>query len=243
MYGLNPVLELLRAHPERIEHLYLAAGQVPTSHAAEILSRARDAGVRTHRVPRERLATLAQGGLHQGVAAEVRQFEYAALEDLIAAARESGRPALVVVLDGIQDPQNLGAIVRSAHALGAHGVVLPKDRAASVTGAVAKVSAGAVEHTRIARVVNLSRALEELKAAGLWVLAAVPSAERPLWQLDLKGPLAIVVGAEGTGVREGVKKHCDLLGAIPMIGAVASMNAAASAAVVLYEVARQRALG
>jgi 23S rRNA (guanosine2251-2'-O)-methyltransferase len=240
VYGVNPVLEALRARADKVERLYLAEGQLAARAAAEILSRAREAGVRVERVPRERLASLAEGGVHQGVVAELRGFDYAELGDVLAAAEASGRPPLLVVLDGIQDPHNLGAIIRSAHALGAHGVVIPRDRAVPVTGAVAKASAGAVEHCPVARVVNLSRALEELKEAGMWVAAADPHSDQPLWGARLDGPLAVVVGAEGAGVREGVLKHCDLRLRIPMLGQVGSLNASVSAAILLYEAARQR---
>lgn len=243
VYGVNPVLEALRVRADEVERLYITEGQLGSKAAAEILSRARDAGIRVERVPRERLASLAEGGVHQGVVAELRGFQYAELADLLEAAEESGRPALLVVLDGIQDPHNLGAIIRSAHALGAHGVVIAKDRAVPVTGLVAKASAGAVEHCPIARVVNISRALEELKEAGVWVAAADVDSQEPLWKARLDGPLAIVVGAEGAGVRDGVLKHCDFRLRIPMAGQVGSLNASVSAAILLYEVARQRGVG
>lgn len=241
VYGLRPVLEALRARPEEIEHLYVSQGEVPSRQAGEIFSRAREAGVRVQKLPRERLGAMAEGGVHQGVVAALREFRYSELPDLLGVARERKEPALVVVLDGIQDPHNLGAIIRSAHALGAHGVVIAKDRAAQVTGAVTKAAAGATEHTPLARVTNLSRALEELKEAGLWVAAADPGSDQVIWDARLDGPLALVVGAEGPGVRENVLKHCDLKVRIPMAGALASLNASVSAAVLLYEVARQRA--
>ena len=240
VYGVNPVLESLRAHAERVDRLFVTEGQLAAKAAAEIFSRAKDAGIRVERVPRERLASMAEGGVHQGVVAELRGFEYAELEDLLEAAEESGRPPLLVVLDGIQDPHNFGAIVRSAHALGAHGVIIAKDRAVQVTGVVAKASAGAVEHCPIARVVNLSRTLEELKEAGVWIAAADPHSNEHLWSARLDGPLALVVGAEGAGVREGVLKHCDFRLRIPMLGQVGSLNASVSAAILLYEAARQR---
>lgn len=242
LFGINPVLEALRANPERIERLYLADGTLGPRIAGEIYSRARDAGLRVDAVDRERLTQMAQGGVHQGVVAEVRTFQYLELFQLIERAKASDRPPFVVVLDGIQDPQNLGAIIRSAHAFGAHGVVLPKDRAAGITGFVAKASAGAVEHCDIARVTNLSRALEELKEAGFWIVVADPEGDRDLWDGKLEGPLAVVVGAEGPGVRKGVLEHCDFRVRIPMLGQVASLNASVSAAVLLYEVTRQRAL-
>ena len=241
VFGVNPVLEALRAHPDEVERLWVADGQVAKGPAAEILSRAQKAKVRVDRASRERLASMAEGGVHQGVVAELKGFEYVELEDLLEAAEQSGRPALVCVLDGIQDPHNLGAILRSAYALGAHGVVLPKDRAAAITGAVAKASAGAVEHVKVARVVNLSRALETLKEAGLWIAAADPEGDRTIWDAPLDGPLAIVVGAEGKGVREGVLGHCDFRLQIPMAGRLGSLNASVSAGLLLYEVARQRA--
>jgi 23S rRNA (guanosine2251-2'-O)-methyltransferase len=240
VYGLNPVLEALRAHADQVERLYLAQVQVPARSAGELFARARDAGVRVQKVPREKLAELAGGGLHQGVVAELRTFEYAEMEDILEAARDSGRPPLVVVLDGIEDPQNLGAIIRSAHALGAHGVIIPKDRAAKVTGVVARVSAGAVEHCPVARVVNLARALEELKAAGLWVAAAVADGPESLPKSRLDGPLALVIGSEGAGIREGVLKHCDHQLRIPMLGKLGSLNASVAAAILLYEAQRQR---
>lgn len=243
VYGANPVLEALRARPEQVERVYVAEGQVPARASAEILSRARDAGIRVQKVVRERLAAMADGGVHQGVVAELREYAYSELDEILAEAKASGRPPLVVALDGIQDPHNLGAILRSAHALGAHGVVIPKDRAAAVTGAVAKASAGAVEHMRVARVTNLSRSLEDLKEAGLWTVAADPDGTQALWDAKLDGPLALVVGAEGAGLREGVLKHCDFRVRIPMEGKVASLNASVSAGLLLYEVARQRAAG
>ena len=240
VYGVNPVLEALRAHAERVERLFTAEGQLAAKAAAEIFSRARDSGIRVERVPRERLAAMADGGVHQGIIAELRGFEYVEVADLLEAAEKSGRPPLLVVLDGIQDPHNFGAIIRSAHALGAHGVVIAKDRAVPVTGVVAKASAGAVEHCPVARVVNLSRTLEELKEAGVWIAAADPHSNQPLWSARLDGPLALVVGAEGAGVRPGVLEHCDFRLGIPMLGQVGSLNASVSAAILLYEAARQR---
>lgn len=241
VHGIHPVLEALRAHPGDVERIYVLEGSVAPRAAAEILSRAREARVKVERVPRERLQAMVEGGVHQGVVARLREFAYAGLEDLLARAKASARPPLVVVLDGLQDPHNLGAVIRSADALGVHGVVLPKDRSVGVTATVARASAGAVEHVPVVRVTNLSRALEELKAAGLWVAAADPEGDQALWDARLDGPLAVVIGAEGAGVRPGVLKHCDLRLRIPMAGRVASLNASVSAALVLYEVARQRA--
>jgi 23S rRNA (guanosine2251-2'-O)-methyltransferase len=240
VYGIHPVLEALRARPGEVERLLLLEGALPTRVAGEVLARAHQARVRVERVARERLAAIAEGGVHQGVAAELRAYPYAELEDLLALAKAAGQPPLVVVLDGIQDPHNLGAIIRSAHALGAHGVVIGKDRAAGVTPAVAKASAGAVEHLRVARVTNLSRALEELKRQGVWVAAADPAGDTLLWSAPLEGPLALVVGAEGEGVRPGVLGHSDFRLRIPMAPGATALNASVAAAMLLYEVARQR---
>ncbi|HZX41681.1 MAG TPA: 23S rRNA (guanosine(2251)-2'-O)-methyltransferase RlmB [Myxococcaceae bacterium] len=240
VHGIHPVLEALRAHPGDVERVYVLDGSVAPRAAAEILSRAREARVKVERLSRERLAAMVEGGVHQGVAARLREFAYASLEEVLARAAASGRPPLVVVLDGLQDPHNLGAVIRSADALGVHGVVLPRDRSVGVTATVARASAGAVEHVPVARVTNLSRALEVLKTSGLWVAAADPEGDQALWDARLEGPLAVVVGAEGGGVRPGVLKHCDLRLRIPMAGQVGSLNASVSAALVLYEVARQR---
>jgi 23S rRNA (guanosine2251-2'-O)-methyltransferase len=239
VFGVNPVLEVLRARPEEVERLLLADGAKP--HAlGEILSRAKKAHVRVEHVPRERLDRASEGGVHQGVIAEVAEFRYADDVETLLEAVPEGEAPLLLLLDGIQDPHNLGALIRSAHALGAHGVVIPQDRASGVTAVAAKASAGAVEHTRIARVVNLTRAVEQLKEAQLWIAAAVVGGDKLPWQLDLKGPSALVIGAEGSGVRPGVAKACDFRVTIPMASGVGSLNASAAGATLLYEALRQR---
>jgi 23S rRNA (guanosine2251-2'-O)-methyltransferase len=240
IFGVNPVLEALRAGGGRVERLYVAEGTLSPRVRGELLDRASQGRVRVDRVDRDRLARLADGGVHQGVVAEVRDQALLGLEALLEQVARRPGPPLVVLLDGIQDPHNLGAIIRSAHALGAAGVVLPKDRAAGVTPVAVKASAGAVAHTPLAQVTNLSRALEELKAAGYWSVAADPEGDRSLFDCRLEGPLAVVVGAEGAGVRKGVLSHCDFRVRIPLVGQVASLNASVSAAIVLYEIARQR---
>lgn len=240
VYGVNPVLESLRAHPDEVERLYLSQAGSGGSSISEIQSQARQAGIPIEQVPRERLAAMVGRSPHQGVVARLRDFRYAELGELMEESELSGRPLLAVALDRIQDPQNLGAIIRSAHALGAHGVVIPKDRSAQVTAAVAKASAGATEHCKVARVVNLSRALEEIKEAGAWVVAAVSGSGESLSQAKLDGPLALVIGGEADGIRAGVLKHCDLQVSIPIPGKIASLNASVAAGILLYEVARQR---
>ncbi len=236
VFGVHPIRELLRARPEDVERLHYAprAGHG----VGELVAEAEARGVRVRRAEHDQLRRLAEGGVHQGVVAEVAEYRYADLEGLLEKREET--PPLLVLLDSVEDPHNLGAIVRSAHALGANGVVIPQDRAVGVTAVVAKASAGAIERCPIARVVNLSRAIDQIKEAGLWVAAAEPEGERPLWDADLRGPLALVVGAEGQGIRPLVRRHCDLSLRIPMGARLGSLNASAAAAIALYEVARQR---
>lgn len=240
LYGVNPVRELLRAGGEGLAELWVAEGSQKGRGLGELERLARDAGAKLRAAPRQKLDRLAGSPHHQGVVAVVADYRYRDLHDLLHLARAGDAPPLLVVLDGIEDPQNLGAIVRSAHALGAHGVVIPKDRAVGVTPAVSKASAGAVEHCPVARVTNLSHALEELKEAGVWSVATAPDADRDLDEIDLAGPTALVIGSEGSGIRPLVRKTCDLAARIPMAGRVGSLNASASAAICLYEVARQR---
>jgi 23S rRNA (guanosine2251-2'-O)-methyltransferase len=197
-------------------------------------------GVAVSELPRAQLDGLCKGGNHQGIAAEVGEFEYALLEDLLAVAEERKQAPLLLVLDGVQDPRNLGAALRAAECLGVHGVVIPKDRAASVTGAVVKASAGASEHVKVAQVTNVARALEELKERGVWCVGTSLEAKQAPWQLDLTAGVAIVIGGEAKGVRPLVLKTCDLTVRIPMAGQVGSLNAATAAGVLLYEVMRQR---
>lgn len=240
IFGVNPVLEVLRASPHTVERIVIADGALNKSVSGEILERAKEAKVKVDRSDRERVNRLAEGGVHQGVIAEVRDFEYIGLAELIQKAKSSGRQPLLVLLDGIQDPHNLGAIIRSAHAFGAQGVVIMKDRAVGVTAVAVKSSAGATAHCQVARVTNLSRAIDELKEAGFWTVAADPEGDQLAWGAKLTGPLAVIVGAEGAGVRKGVLGHADFKVRIPMAGQVASLNASVSAGVLLYEIARQR---
>lgn len=241
VYGMNPVRELLRAGAEGLTELWLVEGGERPRAFADLERIARDHGAKVRAAPRPRLDRLAGVTQHQGIVAVVADYRYREVDDILAVAREAGKPPLLVLLDGVEDPHNLGAVVRSAHALGAHGVVIPRDRAASVTPSAAKASAGAVEHMAIARVTNLVRTIEELKEAGIWTVAAVPDGEKDLASVDLRGPTALVIGGEGQGVRPLVRKSCDHAARIPMAGRVGSLNASAAAAIALYEAARQRA--
>ncbi len=235
--GINAVRAALTERPREVQKLYLRAG----SQDGEIAKLARSAGVRWQVASPEQLGRIAQGGRHQGVAAELADFRYLPLGELLDKLPADEMP-LLMVLDGIEDPQNLGAILRSAVSLGVHGVVLPRDRAVGVTPAVARAAAGAVEVSRIAQVVNLSRALEEIQERGLWTAAADQSAAQPVWAADLNLPLALVIGAEGKGVRPLVRRHCQVALRIPILGPVGSLNASVAAGVMLYETLRQRRL-
>lgn len=243
VYGMNPVRELLRARSSAVSELWLAEGQAQGRRFAEISQLARAAGAKVREAPRQKLDRVAGTEAHQGVVATVADYRYRELEDLLEQIRASGQPPFLLVLDGIEDPQNLGAIIRSAHALGAHGVVIAKDRAAGVTPAVAKASAGAVEHCPVVRVTNIGQTIERLKEEGIWSVATAADGDRPLSDVDLSGPIAIVMGGEGQGVRPLVKRTSDYIARIPMLGRVGSLNASAAAAIALYEAARQRRPG
>jgi 23S rRNA (guanosine2251-2'-O)-methyltransferase len=237
VYGINPVLEALRAHPKDVVRVLLERGKdgKRSTGGDRVAQAAEQAGVRVEHTPFGEIQRRSAGGVHQGVGAELAEFRYVELEDVIHPN------AFLLLLDGVTDPQNLGALVRSAHALGAHAVVLPKDRAAGVTPAAVKAAAGAIEHSRIARVTNLARAVEQLKEAGVWTVALAGDGDRELADIDLRTPIALVMGSEGGGVRPLVRKTCDHVARIPMAGKVGSLNVSAAGAIALYDVARQRA--
>lgn len=205
----------------------------------ELLDLANARGVRVRHVTRETLDADAQGANHQGVVADVVPLPPASLEDL-AHVKEGGDPPLIVVLDGVEDPQNVGAIIRSVDAAGGSGLVRQTRRAAPLAGAAAKASAGAVHHVPVADVVNIARALEELKALDVWTVGLDADAETPYYGLDLTVPIALVVGAEGHGLRRLVRDRCDFVATIPMAGHVSSLNVSAATAIVLFEAVRQR---
>ena len=239
LYGVNPVRELLRAGGEGLSELWLLEGSDRGRAFADLARLARERGAKVREAPRERLDRLSGTDRHQGVVAVVADYRYRELDELLEAAAEPAAP-LLVVLDGIEDPHNLGAIIRSAHALGAHGVVIPKDRAVGITAVAAKASAGAVEHCPVARVTNLSQALEKVKQAGIWTVALAADGDDELPAVDLTLPTALVIGSEGAGIRPLVRRTCDRAARIPMHGKVGSLNASTSAAIALYEALRQR---
>jgi 23S rRNA (guanosine2251-2'-O)-methyltransferase len=235
--GVNPVKEALRANPGRIREVVLLGQSRVSRELAPVCERA---GVRWRPATRDELDRLAPGAVHQGAVATVSDFQYLELDELIERSRAHGRPPLLLLLDGIEDPHNLGAIVRSAQVLSADGLILPKDRATGVTPVVAKASAGAIETAQIAQVTNLSRCLETLKEEGFWAAAADQKAKSVIWDIDFTVPLVLVIGAEGKGVRPLVRSHCDLVFRIPIEGSVGSLNASVAAGIALYEIARQR---
>jgi len=240
IYGRNAVYECLRAKRREVFKLLVAEGAQEKGVLAQSLQLAASSGKRTpiQRVPRAQLDRVSEG--HQGVVAEVSGYPYAALDDVLSRLT---RPPLFLVLDCVQDPQNLGALLRTAEAVGVEGVVIARDRAAEITPAVVNVSSGATEHLQIAQVTNIARALQTLKKSNVWVIgldaSPAPSAQ-DYATVDLRGPLAIVVGSEGQGIRRLVRETCDILVKLPMHGAVSSLNVAVAGSIVLYETLRQR---
>ena len=236
IYGINPVLEALRA--KRVTSMYVSARA--DQRLAEVLTLAQAQGFDVRRVAMDVLDRLTRSAAHQGVVADVRARDHVDVEDLVRSARGGSGAPLIVVLDGIEDPQNVGAILRSVDAAGADGVVRQSRHAAALEGAAAKASAGALSHVRIADVVNVARALERLKEAGVWTVGLAGDAPRTYDEVDLTLPTALVVGAEGTGLRRLVRERCDWLVSIPMAGHVQSLNVSVATGIALFEAVRQR---
>ncbi len=236
--GRNAVMEALRSG-RTIDKVYLAAGETDSG-LARLAAMAREAGAVVSPVDRRKLDRMSATGAHQGIIAQVAAHAYVSIEEMLELAARRGEPPLLVVCDELSDPHNLGAILRSAECAGAHGVVIPKRRGVGLTVTVAKASAGAVEYMPVARVPNLAATLRELKARGVWVYGAAAGGAAPLYQADLKGPAALVIGSEGRGMSRIVAETCDLLVSIPMNGRISSLNASAAAAILLYEAVRQR---
>ena len=236
--GRNAVTEALRAGTP-IDKIFLARGETDSA-LAHIAAAARDKGVVVVECDRKKLDFMSRTHAHQGVIAQAAVREYASVDDILNAAREKGEPPLIVVCDELSDPHNLGAVIRTAECAGAHGVIIPKRRSAGLTAVVAKTSAGAVSHIPVARVPNLPALLKELKDEGVWVFGTAADGDRLLYNADLKGPAAIVIGSEGEGMGRLVTENCDFTVSIPMFGKINSLNASAAAAVLLYEAVRQR---
>ena len=236
--GRNAVIEALRAGTP-IDKIYLAKGETDKT-LGHIASTARAAGVVVVEADRRKLDFMSRTKAHQGVIALSAVREYATVEDILQAARDRGEPPLLVVCDEISDPHNLGAIIRTAECAGAHGVIIPKRRSAGLTAIVGKTSAGAASWVPVARVANLSATLRELKKQGIWIFGTAADGDRSLYDADLKGPAAIVIGSEGDGMGRLVRECCDFLVSIPLKGRIQSLNASNAAAVLLYEAVRQR---
>ena len=236
--GRNAVIEALRAGAS-IDKIFIQKGETDRT-LGHIASTARAAGVVVVDADKRKLDFMSRTHAHQGVIALASVREYVSVEDILRIAREKGENPLLVVCDEISDPHNLGAIIRTAECAGAHGVIIPKRRSAGLTSIVGKTSAGAVSYVPVARVPNIPALLEQLQKEGVWVFGTAAEGTTTLYQADLKGPAAIVIGSEGEGMTRLVREKCDFLVSIPMKGRISSLNASAAAAILLYEAVRQR---
>ena len=235
--GRNAVLEALRAG-KPIDKLYVLDG-CPDGPVRTIIREAKKGDTIINYVKKERLDQLSETGHHQGVIAMAASYEYATVEDILEKAREKGEAPFIFVLDNIEDPHNLGAMIRTANLAGAHGVIIPKRRAVGLTPTVARTSAGAINYTPVAKVTNISNTMKELKDKGMWFVCADMDGT-PYYQMDLKGPMGLVIGNEGEGVSRLIKETCDFVASIPMKGDIDSLNASVAAGVLAFEIARQR---
>ena len=235
--GRNAVLEAIRSG-KTIDKIFVLENSVdgPTR---TILREADKNKIQVNRVSKERLDQITTTGKHQGVIAYAAAFDYSTVDDILATAKEKGEDPFVFILDEIEDPHNLGAIIRTANLAGAHGVIIPKHRAVGLTATVVKASAGALNYTPVAKVTNISKTIEALKEEGLWFVCA-DMGGTTMYDLNLKGPIGVVIGNEGSGVSDLVKKNCDMIASIPMKGDIDSLNASVAAGVLAYEVVRQR---
>ena len=235
--GRNAVTEAFRSG-KTIDKLFVLDG-CQDGPVRTILREAKKHDTIIHYVTKERLDQMSETGKHQGVIAVAAAYEYAEVEDILAHAAEKGEPPFIILLDNIEDPHNLGAIIRTANLAGAHGVIIPKRRAVGLTATVARTSAGALNYTPVAKVTNLSKTIEELKEKGMWFVCADMGGES-MYRLNLTGPMGLVIGNEGEGVSRLVKEKCDYVASIPMKGDIDSLNASVAAGVLAYEIVRQR---
>lgn len=240
IYGTNAVLEVLRAKKRRCHKIYIAHGRRDKG-VEQIRKEAEKQGLAVSQVPKQEIGRLAGTDKHQGVALRADEFPNGALEDVIDFAKRVDEEGLILILDGIKDPQNLGALLRTACLMGVHGVIVPRDNSAKITPAVVKASAGASEHVNIAQVINITGTIRTLKDAGFWVAGACAGGVKSVYLHDFTGyNVAVVLGSEGVGIRRLVRKHCDFLLEIPMRGAVKSYNVSVAGAIFLSEIVRQR---
>ena len=236
--GRNALQEALRAG-RTIDKVFIASGDTDKG-LQRLAAEAKEAGAVVVPVDRRKLDQMSFTRSHQGVIALAAAHEYATIDEILEEANSKGESALIVICDELTDPHNLGAIMRSAECAGAHGVIIPKRRSVGLTATVAKASAGAVEYMKVARVANINNAIHELKEKGVWVFGAAGEGSQPMYRADLTGPAAIVIGNEGDGMSQLVRKNCDMLVHIPMSGKITSLNASAAASILLYEAVRQR---
>ncbi len=237
LYGLHSVREALKAGTRPLQRMLVLRTD---KQFTDVVQLARSRRIPIHVQPLASFDRLVPNGRHQGVVAFVSAKAYQTEDSILAGAAQRYEPPLLVILDGVEDPHNLGAVLRTAEGAGVHGVMIPERRAVGLTSVVAKASAGAIDHIPVARVTNLSRSIESLKAAGIWIYGVTPSAQKLFTDLDLREPVGLVFGGEGTGIRPGVLQHCDDCVRIPLRGRVQSLNVSAAAAIVLFEAVRQR---
>ena len=240
IFGINPVLEALKAG-RPVQRLLIAEHRKQDHDVLSILRLARDAGIEVRMVSRDALKREAPQATHQGVVALAAARTYATLDDILGIPAKRGEAPLYLVLDGVEDPRNLGAILRTAETAGVHGVIIPERRAAGLTESVAKSAAGALEYVPVVKVVNIVNTLEELKKAGVWVIGAEAGTDTVYWSADFVRPAALVLGGEDRGVRRLVREKCDYLVSLPLKGQIPSLNVSVAAGILLYEVIRQRA--
>lgn len=239
IYGINPLLEALKSHPEYFKDILIAHGRTGQE-IEKIRKLAGQHDIKYRMVDKEDIESLAGTAHHQGVAAALSEFKYSDVEDVLERWRSSKEKALILILDCIQDPQNLGSLIRTANTAGVHGVIIPKDRAAEVTSTVVKASAGAIEHILISRVTNIADTITKLKNAGVWVIGIEADSKENIYSFDMDTDLAIVIGSEGKGIRRLVKEKCDICLSIPMKGNISSLNASVAGGIALFEVVRKR---
>lgn len=242
IYGINPLLEMFHSHPALLEKIVIAEGREREA-VQKILKLAAENGVPVESAGRDRVEKLAPRQVHQGIVGFCREHSYATVDDVLANRHKGSRYGLVILLDSVTDPQNLGSIIRTAHCCGANGVIIPENRSASVTAAVAKASAGAVYCLPTAMVVNLVRTIEYLKEKGFWIYGAAADAEVSIHAPDYEGDIGLVMGSEGKGIRPLIRKRCDFLISIPMRGQVASLNVSVAAGIIIHEIFRKRGDG
>lgn len=236
--GKNPVLEILRSG-RSVNKIWVAEGSLKGP-MNQIIGMAKEAKIQVQFVPKKKLDQVAEGESHQGVIAFAAAYDYAEVEDILRKAEEKGEPAFLLILDEIEDPHNLGSILRTADVVGAHGVIIPKRRAVGLTSTVAKSSAGAMEYVPVARVTNIVRTMEELKEKGIWMVGTDASGEQDFRQAKYDMPVGLIIGSEGKGMSRLVKETCDFTVRLPMVGHVTSLNASVAGALMMFEVFRQR---